>query len=518
MLIRLPIISTPSDVGEEPQEPSEFNTIGEPKPQEDSVVSEKLNTLEDSINKKFKKLDSSLKKIQDNIFTKIETTSEGNYKITKSYIDKKLSSTVINETKDKPNTKLFTELTDTLNTIISKLDTLKVGAIDNTTYDKSEVFDLGKSLPHEMDRLNKNIESLNKLFKTDAEREKEKEGKNNPILSFLGGIFGENGLFSTILGKGGTIAKILLGIAGGVSILSFLGSDTWAKIKESAAFKAITDKLDILLKKAGQKVGEVAGEIGISAKNVIEQNLPGQIPLGSTLGLISMTTGMAAAYTAPILPLSAALATTSLITGAGSLFTSHLGGIEAENKYGSGWSNYLLGVGREWWGGDASPNKETSAESFKPKGIPSNTKMNEDWDKFLITHPRHTAEGEPYLMHSGQAANLYKKDRDEWEKIKEHLYDTEPKPVKPVSPKPKSEVLKKVQESAKQKEEDRIAEVLSKHDAKLAEFQSASVTNYNNNKTIVDYLSPGVDYNKYGWHYDFMYRRKTPTVMEGYGY
>ena len=517
MLKKLPLLSANAEVGEESKESSKFSKIGGDSTQETSVVSERISTLENKFDTKFKTLNASLRKIQDGIFTKIDNSAEGNLKSTKSYIDKKLISTALTETGSKSNNKLFSELTDTLNTLTGKLDTLAIAGAEGEN--KSDVFDLGKSLPDELERLNKNIDSLNKLFKDDSE--KEKDAKNNPILGFLGGIFGEAGSFAKLLGAGGAIA---LAITGGLLIKKFLNSNSWIEIRNSEAFKPIIDRLEAIGKKLGVSILETAGEAGVNIKERIQKVAPLiNAPVLASVGVgilhgggVLSATGVGAGVGVP-----AMLAGGAMIGGA--LLFSHLAGVGAENRNGGGSGSYYRGMASEWTGNFLDFNdihkrggvinafgrqldniQEKWNKESKPD--PATVKVNSEIAAALKKYKKKPGVPQDQVDFSPQ-------QKEEWRIIVEKIMQNRTKAATP-----KIEATQKtIQDSKKLAPAKPAAQAPAPPQATNSENgaqaqstngQITNVTNINNSKTIVDYLPPGVDGDRYSWHYDGIYSRK----------
>jgi hypothetical protein len=237
-----------------------LTNVGAKEPED--VLSDRVESLENKVENKFKSLNTSLKGMQDKLISKIDLSSKTSLVATKTYIDKKfdMSSSSTDPTTNS-TTKMFSELGETLDTLSKKLDNLS--AISG---DKSDVFDLNKSLPDQLERLSDNVEKLNKglgILSKDLGKNEEKE---NPIMKFLGSVFGAGGSLLEALGSKGTIAKILTGasvagiVGGGVAIRKFFTSTKWEEMKKEPLFADMLKKLDILIDKTIGAASDAAGK------------------------------------------------------------------------------------------------------------------------------------------------------------------------------------------------------------------------------------------------------------------
>ena len=262
------------------------------KIQDDSTpfIKEGFGGLEKKIDTKFKTLNASLRKIQDSILTKIDLSAKDNLKSTKTYIDSKfnkkkasgdnnpdanpnlfkdlnssvLALTATLESKEpksyidrdlnvsvsdnNASTGRFDTIDSTLTSISDRLDTLISGGNPKS---EDSVFN-EKSIPNELDRLNKNLEHLDEDFLGVGNR---KDGKDNPILKTIIGLFATGGAMTTLLGATGTlVAGIGVLFAAGWAIKSIFGAKDFPDFMNKSG-------LSSLLKNVPKVIQEVADRI-----------------------------------------------------------------------------------------------------------------------------------------------------------------------------------------------------------------------------------------------------------------
>ena len=274
-----------------------------------SILQEGFGGLEKKIDTKFKTLNSSLRKIQDSILTKIDLSAKDSLQATKLYIDGKFNVKKPNSNEPDANPNLFKDLNSSVLALTATLESkppksyidrdLNVSVSDNNASTgffasinttlasisvrldtlisggnpKSEdsVFN-EKSIPNEMDRLNENLEHLDKNI-LDGEG-RSNNTKDNPILKAIIGLFGAGGAMTTLLGSTGTlVAGIGTLFAAGWAIKSIFNAKDFPDFMNKSGLNALGKNIPKVLQEVADNIKDPDTTLPNKPKANRQQNM-----------------------------------------------------------------------------------------------------------------------------------------------------------------------------------------------------------------------------------------------------